>query len=184
MNAYSNISFPAVTKGRIGEQTIQTVNARDLHAFLEVGKDFSTWINDRIQQYKFVFSVDYTTYEDLRSPVSGSSKARAQKVTEYAISIDMAKELAMVERNDKGRAARRYFIECERRANAPRQERVALPPAYAGDARHMNRVRNAKLSLVSAVAQLDSLGVDVASINMATVLSFSRQLGSIAGGRS
>lgn len=43
-----------LTTRRIGDDAIQTINARDLHAFLEVGKDFSTWINARIQQYEFV----------------------------------------------------------------------------------------------------------------------------------
>lgn len=114
-----NTQFPIVSEGQIGEATIQTVNARDLHAFLEVGKDFTTWIKDRIDQYAFAPDIDFTTYEDLRSPISGSSKARAQKVTEYAISIDMGKELAMVERNEQGKKARRYFIECERRAKDP-----------------------------------------------------------------
>ena len=43
-----------VTIGEIGGQRIPTSNARDLHAFLEVGKDFSNWIKDRIEQYEFV----------------------------------------------------------------------------------------------------------------------------------
>jgi anti-repressor protein len=48
-----------LTTQQIGDDTIQTVNARELHAFLEVGKDFSTWINTRIQQYGFVENQDY-----------------------------------------------------------------------------------------------------------------------------
>lgn len=112
----NNTAFPAVMEGEIGSETIQTVNARELHAYLEVGKDFSTWIKDRISQYDFAESVDYVKFQDVRSPKSGSTKSRPQTVTEYSISIDMAKELAMVERNEKGKQARQYFIECERRA--------------------------------------------------------------------
>lgn len=91
------------------ENGAPSVNARDLHAFLEVGKDFSTWIKDRIQQFGFIDGQDY-------SPISGNrsdglpGKARA----EYALSIDMAKELSMVERTEKGKQARQYFIACEK----------------------------------------------------------------------
>ena len=48
-----------VAERQIGDGTIQTVNARDLHAFLGVGKDFSNWMKDRIQQYGFVENQDF-----------------------------------------------------------------------------------------------------------------------------
>lgn len=104
-----------VAERQIGDGTIQTVNARDLHAFLEVGKDFSTWIKGRIEQYSFIEHHDFVTFD--AAPQNGGAGNRGHRV-EYAISLDMAKELAMVERNDKGKQARLYFIECERRAKA------------------------------------------------------------------
>lgn len=94
----------------IGGQTIETVNARELHQFLEVGKVFASWIKDRIEQYNFIENIDYGVFTETGNNLSGGRPSK-----EYAISIDMAKELAMVERNDKGRQARQYFIECERR---------------------------------------------------------------------
>ena len=103
-----------VAERQIGDGTIQTVNARDLHAFLEAGKDFSTWIKDRIAKYGFVEHHDYALY--LLPNFGEKGQGRSSK--EYAISLDMAKELSMVERNDKGKQARLYFIECERRAKA------------------------------------------------------------------
>lgn len=99
---------------QIGSETIQTVNARDLHAFLEVGKDFSTWIKDRISQYGFVEHHDFA----LHLLPNFGEKGQGRSTKEYAISLDMAKELAMVERNEKGKRARQYFIECERRSKA------------------------------------------------------------------
>ncbi|MBN4665398.1 phage antirepressor KilAC domain-containing protein [Pandoraea nosoerga] len=114
-----------VAERQIGDGTIQTVNARDLHAFLEVGKDFSTWIKGRIEQYGFVEHHDFVTFD--AAPQNGGAEGFPQNrgkplggrpAKEYAISLDMAKELAMVERNDKGKEARLYFIECERRAKA------------------------------------------------------------------
>lgn len=108
--------FPAVVEGRIGETAVATVNARELHAFLEVGKDFSTWIKDRIDQYGFSENVDYVTFD--AAPQNGGAGNRGLR-REYAITIDMAKELSMVERNAQGKRARQYFIECERRAKDP-----------------------------------------------------------------
>ena len=92
-----------------------TVSARHLHAFLEVGKDFSDWVKGRVDAFGFVEGQDFVVIEGLRSPVLGSAKSRAQTTKEYHLSIDMAKELSMVERNEKGKQARRYFIERERR---------------------------------------------------------------------
>lgn len=97
----------------IGGQTIETVNARDLHGFLESRQDFSDWIKNRIQQYGFAEGVDYLIHKFMDNPLGG------RPTIDYHISIDMAKELAMVERNDKGRQARQYFIECERRLKQP-----------------------------------------------------------------
>lgn len=91
-----------------------TVNARDLHAFLGVGKVFAAWIKDRIQKFGFVEGHDFVFKHDLSVPNSESSKARAQHIIEYHLSLDMAKELAMVERTAKGKEARQYFIACEK----------------------------------------------------------------------
>lgn len=105
-----------IEQNHINNQLIQTVNARELHSFLDVGKDFTSWIKERIKQYDFIENQDYVIHEVLSSPKSGSAKSRQQMLTEYCISLDMAKELSMVERNEKGKQARRYFIECEKRA--------------------------------------------------------------------
>jgi anti-repressor protein len=94
----------------INEQTLDTVNARELHAFLEVGRYFANWIKARIDKYGFEEGVDYTVISRLPNSASGNRGA----TKEYFITLDMAKELAMVELNDKGKQARRYFIDCEK----------------------------------------------------------------------
>ncbi len=106
----------AIRSQAIGGQQIQTVNARDLHAFLEVGKDFSTWIKDRIEQYEFLENQDFI----VDSPISGNQAGRGgdRRSRQYHLTLDMAKELSMVERNAKGKQARQYFLDCERRAKA------------------------------------------------------------------
>lgn len=94
----------------VAGQAQQTVNARELHAFLENRDHFSTWIKDRISQYGFVENQDFVI-------ASGNSEAirGGHNRLDYFLSLDMAKELSMVERNAKGKQARQYFIECEKR---------------------------------------------------------------------
>jgi len=86
------IHYPAIVAAPVGSNEIQTVNARELHKFLRIGKDFSTWIKNRIQQYAFQENQDYV----LTFPKTG--ERQNVKVTEYHLSLDMAKELCMVER--------------------------------------------------------------------------------------
>ena len=92
------------------EHGIETVNARELHAFLEVKTRFNDWIANRISEFGFTENKDFVSLTE--NLVSGG------KQNVFHISIDMAKELSMLERNDKGKQARLYFIECERIAKA------------------------------------------------------------------
>ncbi|WP_142417280.1 antA/AntB antirepressor family protein [Bartonella massiliensis] len=105
----------AITNNTINEESVQTVNARDLHAFLESKQDFSTWIKKRIMTYAFLQGRDFIRFHK-------KMEANNAIAVEYYLTLNMAKELAMVERNDKGKQARQYFIECEKRA-----KQVAAP---------------------------------------------------------
>lgn len=87
----------------------RAVNARELHRFLESKYQFANWIQERITKYGFVENQDYEVF---KKNLKNSNGGRPQ--TEYALSVDMAKELSMVENNEKGRLARKYFIECEK----------------------------------------------------------------------
>lgn len=82
-----------------------TVDARELHEFLEVKDDFSTWIKRRIEKYGFIAGTDF-------SANPGKSTGGRPSI-EYELTMTMAKELCMVENNEKGQQARRYFIDCE-----------------------------------------------------------------------
>lgn len=96
------------------------VDARELYEFLEVGRDFSTWIKKRIGKYSFEANVDYI--------LTLTRTGERQNVTkhDYYLTLDTAKEIAMVENNDRGRQARRYFIEVEKRYKQM-QDATALP---------------------------------------------------------
>ena len=105
----------------IAGNQIRAVDARELHTFMEVGRVFASWITDRIEQGCFVEGKDYV----LTVTKTGVRSNVVQK--DYAISVSMAKELSMLERNEQGKLARQYFIECEERltAIAPEQQRIA-----------------------------------------------------------
>lgn len=92
----------------------KVVSARELHAFLEVETRFGDWIARRIDEYDFTENEDFEVLlKNEKNPQGG------RPAVEYAISLDMAKELAMVEKNDKGKQARRYFIAIEKKATQP-----------------------------------------------------------------
>ena len=94
------------------QKEVSAVNARDLHEFLESKQQFSDWVKGRIKQYNFTEGIDLVQFHNF---MKSDSKPRV----DYFISIDMAKELSMVERNEKGKQARQYFIECERKSKDP-----------------------------------------------------------------
>jgi phage anti-repressor protein len=118
-NGYSN-DLIKLHQRAIGDAQVPTVNARQLHSFLEVGKHFASWVQDRIAAFGFVEGQDFVIVDNEFFPNLGKTSG-GRPIREYFLTIDMAKELSMVERNDKGKQARRYFIECERRMidNAP-----------------------------------------------------------------
>lgn len=99
------------------------VNARDLHEFLEVGQDFSNWLKRKIKKYGFIENVDYARiFFDIngkRIQFAKNSESDSQTLEriyriEYALTLDCAKELSMVQNNERGRQARQYFIEKEK----------------------------------------------------------------------
>lgn len=82
------------------------VSGRELHRFLEVDSNFTTWFS-RMAEYGFVEGEDFIPF------LEESTGGRPSQ--DYIISIDMAKEICMIQRTEKGKQARQYFIECEKR---------------------------------------------------------------------
>ncbi|ENI9673433.1 antA/AntB antirepressor family protein [Campylobacter jejuni] len=94
---------------------INSANAREIFQFLNSEQEYANWIKNRISHYNFIENQDYIIELVY-------TKGRPRK--EYYITLDMAKELCMVENNEKGRQARRYFIECEKRLKNLEQEKM------------------------------------------------------------
>lgn len=104
--------------GSIQNQPTQLINARDLHRFVENGKQFSDWIRHRISKYGFAENLDFIVLHQLVNVDRGFFGTRQETLKEYHITLDMAKELCMLERSELGQQARRYFIRMEKEAIA------------------------------------------------------------------
>ena len=115
----TNSNLIPVFNGLIQNQPVQLCNARELHAFVESKQEYATWIKNRINEYGFIQDEDYFV-------ITERTNGRPRK--EYHITLDMGKELGMVERNERGRQIRQYFIRCERTLKALQQpQQLALP---------------------------------------------------------
>ena len=97
----------------INNEIVQTVNAREMHQFLDVSTRYNDWINKRIRDYGFLENQDFLIVTEKKVTMTDTGE-KVSLLKDHYIALDMAKELAMVERNDKGREARKYFIECEK----------------------------------------------------------------------
>ena len=99
----------STSKLKLNNEIVNTVNARDLHKWLESKQDFSTWIKKRIKQCQFVENIDFVLLHKKVEQVSG-----AKYRIDYFISYDMAKHLSMLEKTNNGHIVRMYFIEQEK----------------------------------------------------------------------
>ena len=118
-----------VFNGTIANETTLLVNARDLHTFLGVGKRFASWITERIAEYGFVENQDYMIASQIREAKGRGGYNRK----DYHLTLDTAKELAMVERNEKGRQIRRYFIECEKKLRNIQPVQAESQPQFTAE---------------------------------------------------
>lgn len=106
---------------KLNENGENIVSARELHEFLGSRQDFTTWLKSRIDKYGFVEDEDFTLHKKM---VGKTWKH------DYILKLDMAKELSMVEANEKGQLARKYFIEIEKKY-ALAQSKPKVPQTYA-----------------------------------------------------
>lgn len=98
---------------KINYETEQpTVSARDLHDGLEIKSKYADWFKN-MTAYGFVENVDYFTFS--------KNLENGGRTIEHEISVDMAKQICMIQRSEKGRQYRQYFLDLEKAWNTPEQ---------------------------------------------------------------
>lgn len=128
-------------KTTTNEQGEILVSGRELHEFLEVKTKYGDWMK-RMIEYGFVENVDFSVF--LKNEQDDTAFGGVRKVTDHALKLDMAKEISMIQRNEKGKEARQYFIEIEKKY---KQQQPKLPTTY----------KEALLALVEEVEKNEQL---------------------------
>ena len=103
------------------DKGIKVVNGRELHQVLQSGQDFSTWVKRRLSECDAEENEDFDRFHR-------KMEANNATLIEYIIKLDTAKEMAMLERNDKGKQVRKYFIDVEKRHKQNIVDRTQLSP--------------------------------------------------------
>jgi anti-repressor protein len=92
------------------------LSGRELHEFLEVGTRYDTWFN-RMVEYGFAENIDFIMVAQKRA--TNNPKNPFTEFVDHHIKLDMAKEIAMIQRTEKGKQARQYFLQLEKMWNSP-----------------------------------------------------------------
>lgn len=111
-----------ISQAMINNTEVNAVSARDLHEVLESETKFADWIKRRLDETDAILNADYIIVSQKRETITEYGK-KASIITEYILTTDIAKEIAMLERNEKGKQVRRYFIEVEK---AYKRDKVAV----------------------------------------------------------
>lgn len=149
------------------ENETPTVSARELHAFLEVGTDYRHWFQ-RMCEYGFTKGEDFNPVIFDRVQNEGNREV-TRAIEDAALTIPMAKEICMLQRNEKGKIARRYFLELEQAWNTP--EQVFARALKMAD-REIEKLRTNTAALLEDVARMKPKEVfaDAVTVSHSSIL--------------
>ena len=103
-------------KTNVNENNEVIVSGRELHEFLEITTRYNDWIK-RMIDYGFEENIDFAVL--LKNEYDETAFGNTRKITEHVLKLDMAKEISMIQRSEKGKAARLYFLSIEKLWNTP-----------------------------------------------------------------
>ena len=147
-----------ITKNEIGNAELNSVNARDIHNYLQVNSKFADWIKRAIVKYDFKENIDFTVLKNENAEKWEFSP------TEYIVTMDMAKELAMLENNPKGKETRKYFINCEKELQKS-SPYAALQEIAAFQKRQLEQMQGIGDILINQQVQMSNLANIVANLS-------------------
>lgn len=144
-----------VTKSEIGNAELNSVNAKEIHDYLQVKTRFDMWIGRAISKYDFKENIDFYSF---------LSKTSGRPEKEYIVTMDMAKELAMLENNPKGKETRKYFINCEKELQKS-SPYAALQEIATFQKRQLEQLQDIKDILINQQVQISSLANIVVNLS-------------------
>ena len=133
------------------ENNDQVVSGRELHDFLGVKDHYTDWFKDMCK-YGFTENIDFITLNELSEKTEGSRLVK-RNIINHAIKLDMAKEISMIQRNEKGKQARQYFIEVEKELKqqllpqTPEQQIALLAQGNVNLNKKVEQIENSVLDL-------------------------------------
>lgn len=142
----------------------QAVMGRDLHTFLDVKSNYTEWF-DRMKEYGFSEGQDFIR--------NSESNGRGRPTVNHILTLDMAKEISMIQRTEKGKQARQYFIECEKRAKGENltelDEAKLIQRAIQVSYQKIQRLEAENLAMIPKAAYVDTYVADEDLIQFRTV---------------
>lgn len=144
-----------------------TVSGRELHEFLQVGADYRHWF-PRMVEYGFTEGEDFNPVKIDRVQNEGGRKV-TRTVDDHQLTIPMAKELCMIQRNERGKQARQYFLAVEAQWNSPE---AVMRRAVLIATKQNKQLVNANRQLTARVTELEPKGVfaDAVSASKSSIL--------------
>lgn len=107
----------ALLKIEVNQNQEQVISGRLLHQFLEIGTEYTKWF-ERMCEYGFTENIDFNSVKIDEVRKEGNRTVKRQ-LNNHILKLNMAKELCMLARNERGKEARQYFIKCEESWNSP-----------------------------------------------------------------
>lgn len=141
------------------ENNEQLVSGRELHKFLEVGTQYTKWI-DRMVEYGFVETIDFLTISQKRLTAQGNETT----YIDHAMKLDMAKEISMIQRTEKGKQARQYFIQVEKEYKQQLLDTSKLSPELQMFQGIFNAVAKQELETKRLATQIDNI-TEIVALN-------------------
>jgi anti-repressor protein len=153
-----------------------TLSGRDLHEFLEVDTRYNDWFS-RMSEYGFTSGIDFEAITQKRVTAQGNETTFA----DHQITVDMAKEIAMIQRTEKGKQARQYFLEVEKAWNSPE---MIMSRALQFSQKTIDSIKSENATLKQVISTqkpkvlfADSVAGSSTSINVSTMAKILNQNG-------
>lgn len=143
-----------------------TVSGRELHELLEVKTPYSMWF-DRMSEYGFSDTIDFLTVH--KNVIRADGVEMPQMQTDHQLTVPMAKEICMLQRNEKGKQARQYFIKLENDWNKPEQV-MARALKFADKQMHALQIENSELTYQNQLMHPKALFADAVAASKTSIL--------------